>query len=117
MNRIPLSIRLRRLDERKDDDNANNIAKVKQMADMPIGIYLGAFSEELDRLLKLLGLSPEKAKCLYYRDIAFLISQSRFDWDVKDEAIRILTLPFKRCLDERTTKNEERGRKRGKNTA
>ena len=116
MNRIPLNIRLQSLDERKDDDNANNLAKLKKMAGMPIGIYLGAFDDELNRLIELLGLSSTKAKYLYYHDIAFLISQSRFDWDVKDEAIRILSLPFKRCLDERITKNEERGKKRGKNT-
>lgn len=109
-NKIPLTIRLLRLEDGEPSDNAYNTAIIKEMADMPIGTYLSAFDDELDRLMELLGLSPEKAKCLYYRDIAYLISQPRYGWSVRDEAVKILALPFQRCYEERAKKN-------GKNTA
>jgi len=104
-NRIPLSERLERLEEVEANDNAYNIAIIKKMADMPIGTYLAAFGDALDRLIELLGLSPTKAKCLYYRDIAYVISKPCYDWSVKDAAVKILALPFQRYCEERTKKN------------
>jgi len=105
MNKIPLEDRFRRIEDSNTSDNAYNIAIIKKMADMPIDTYLAAFGDALDNLIELLGLSPTTAKCLYYRDIAYVISKPCYDWSVKDAAVKILALPFQRCCEERTKKN------------
>ena len=105
MNKIPLEDRFRRIEDSNTSDDAYNITTIKKMADMPIDIYLAAFGDELNKLIELLGLSPAKAKCLYYRDIAYVISKPCYDWSVKDAAVKILALPFRRYCEERTKKN------------
>ncbi|MDL2287998.1 hypothetical protein LJC32_01290 [Oscillospiraceae bacterium OttesenSCG-928-F05] len=101
MNRIPLTERLHLLNEGVDK-RAHNIAIIKEMAEMPIARYLAAFEGELERLARLLRTSPENLKDLRYRNVASIIAQSRYDWDVADEAVKILALPFKRYYEERT---------------
>lgn len=104
MKRIPLAERLGQLDEGINAQE-QNIAIIRQMANMYIDTYLAAFEDEMHQLLKLIDIAPQQAKFQSVCDIAYRTEMKELDWEQKNEAVKILALPFQRFCAERINKN------------
>ncbi len=104
VNRISLVIRL---DNLKNGYAANpefNQKVIETFSSIPVCNYMASFEEENERLREILGISEEEEESLTYRDIACEINLLYRKPQRKQEtyeAMRLLTLPFKRCYEER----------------
>ncbi|MDL2273307.1 hypothetical protein LJC34_01970 [Oscillospiraceae bacterium OttesenSCG-928-G22] len=103
MNRISLAERLGQLDKGINVQE-QNIAIITEMANMYIDTYLAAFEDEMHQLLELVGIAPQQAKFQSVCDIARRVEMKELDWEEKNEAVKILALPFQRFCAERIRK-------------
>ena len=104
MNRIPWAERLNLLDEGVDKQE-QNIAIIRQMADMPISTYLAALEAARNRLMEIVQMTPPQACFQSTNDIAHRVETICLAWDDKNEVVRILALPLPRLCSERINKH------------
>lgn len=105
VDRIPLAVRLERLNKGCASDPKYDICTIKRWAKIPICDYMAAFPEENGKLLQLLYLSEEEAAGMTYRDIAVKVDElfltpgpARRHNAI--EAMELLALPFERYYSE-----------------
>lgn len=98
VNKIPLEQRLTRIKEGYPGDPDFIVSAIKSMANIPIRVYLNSFEKERIRLRQILNITEEEEKEMTYKDVAIRIKKRRKD---REEAVRILAAPVKRCYEER----------------
>lgn len=99
VNKIPLEQRLTRIKEGYPSDPDFIVSAIKSMANIPIRVYLNSFETERIRLRQILNITEEEEKEMTYKDVAIRIEKRRKD---REEAVRILAAPAKRCYEERS---------------
>lgn len=102
---IALKTRLKRLREGRPSDPEFTLSAIRSMADIPVALYLSAFSEKRKRLRQILSVTEEEEKAMTYKEAAQrLIRMSPSEWDIglMDEAVDILAAPLKKYYEERT---------------
>jgi len=112
VNQISLDQRLNRIKAGFPSDPAFVISSIKSLARIPITVYLNAFNDEEARLYEILGMEPyDEQNELTYLKVAIRIYEMRKLPEYKElanEAIYILSLPLRRCYEERKSVYEKR---------
>lgn len=93
MDRIPLEIRLSRLDDGKFSDPAYGQNIIKNMAQTPIRVYLNGFDEELSWIFEEFNISKEQQDSVLYQDIAIKISKHK-DTEIVKKAVQVMAKPL-----------------------
>lgn len=107
VDKIPLAVRLERIENGYASDPKYNYSALKSWAKIPVCNYMAAFPEEKEQLGELLYLSVEELEELTYCGAARKVNESFFTAGPRRrhnaiEAMKLLALPFERYFEERS---------------
>lgn len=110
VQQISLNERIRRIKTGYASDPEFIISAIKSLANIKVIVFLNEFADEMMSLRKILDIAESEVKEITYKEVAERIYKIRLIPHRKleaDEAVWILSLPLRKCYEERKSVYEK----------